>query len=149
MLEGTIEQYKRIKKWSWFGDKVGLSLPKEIRVQFPNAEENPTVALAKFLKAIRRFLSELGFQKVIVFPEPGWDMPKEWGIRNATIILVNELEKLANTMEFGLTNYYIVPNINKFEWIITFCHEDDFHIAGETAFINNLQKFLRHINPDV
>jgi len=141
-LQRAIENYRRKSKAGWFGNKVKNDFMEQLIVSSPSQQESRHDVLRRFLKLVESLLSTLGLREVIVFPEPGWELPEGWGFREAAAVMARELRTLVGKIEFGLTNYYIIPHKDMFSWIITLCHEGDFHACGTAEFIAAARNLL-------
>ena len=97
--------------------------------------------LGDALNIVEKFLKNKDIRKIVFFPDSsGWEDYS--GDEALKPIFFEDLKEVINFLEenifYGVDNYYIANE--KLDWILTICHEEDFHISGSKKFVEEFKQ---------
>jgi len=130
-----------------FGFKIIGWLTNGFDKVFESNYMTEKISQNKAFEILRNFLNKQNMKELIFFPDStvGWheyDSRIKKSNDPMTFETVDEaMKSLEYQIFYGAENYY-VTNKN-IDWILTICHEEDFHISGSKKFVDEFkQKYL-------
>lgn len=139
-FQEKLDEYKErsdIGSSGWFGYHISDQMP--VRAVFYSKEHNSEVEV--FIRTLGKM--DINFSETIIFPEPeGNGFMNLWPDKPLLIEDNEDLDEVFDKLSFGITNFYLVSSLDKFDWIINFCHERDVHVSGNRKFVNRFKERL-------
>ncbi len=137
-IEEKLNKKIGFKRTGWLANEFD----KTFELNYATGE----ISQDKALGIISNFLKNQDMKELIFFPDGGgigWDnYSKDKSSKPISFETSEEAMRfLEDQIMYGADNYY-VTNKN-IDWILTICHEEDFHISGSKEFVEEFkQKYL-------
>lgn len=102
------------------------------------------ISESKTLKILGNFLKTQNMSEIVFFPDSsvGWSSYSPRIKKSNDPVTFDTAEEaikfLGDQIMYAVDNYY-VANQN-IDWILTICHEEDFHISGSKEFVEGFKK---------
>jgi len=145
VLIKNMEFIKRSEIEKRLSRKVMLKRAGWLTSQFDNVFESNHVtgriSEDRILNMIGKFLKNQDMHDIVFFPDStGWRL--YWGEQEMAPVTFSTAEEAISFLRratlYCVDNYYIA-NMG-IEWILTICHEGDFHISGSMEFVERFKK---------
>jgi len=136
LIEEKLNKKIGLKRVGWLTNNFDESFESDHTIN--------DVDLGDALNLVEKFLKNKDMRKIVFFPDSsGWEDCSKDDILKP--IFFDDIKEAINFLEenifYGVDNYYISEE--NIEWILTICHEEDFHISGSKNFVEEFkQNFL-------
>jgi len=117
---------------AWLANQFRGVYEKEIYVE--------KIGVEKLFQSLRKITK---VAKAVVFEESFKDYRANASVSQVTISDHGAKQLLEYLDDRLAINTYLTSATNPFQWIITFCHEGDIHIAGDRRFLERVNTNLQ------